>query len=215
MEQGVIVSTEAVSSTMVSAVELRQMLSTDEGVHIIDVRTGGEFESAHITGSHHVPLGTLSEHRQELIRGIDRPVVLVCASGGRAEQAGNLLAGAGLDNVRVLTGGLGSWLAAGGDVEQGRQRWSLERQVRLVAGLIVLVSVLVSFVWGPARILAAFIGAGLTFAAVTNTCGMAMMLAKLPYNKGATCDVRQVVEALGGTPAAAAPAVSGANPSSN
>lgn len=188
------------STSVITPVELKSLQASEPGVHIIDVRTGGEFESAHIAGSHNVPLGTLGEHSSELIAHIDRPVVLVCASGGRAEQAGKLLAGSGLDNVQVLTGGIGSWLDTGGDVVRGRQRWSLERQVRLVAGLIVLISVVVSFAWGPARILAGFIGAGLAFAAITNTCGMAIALSKLPYNRGATCDVRQVIEALGGTP---------------
>jgi rhodanese-related sulfurtransferase len=189
-----------VSTSVITPVELKSLQASEPGVHIIDVRTGAEFESAHIAGSHHVPLGTLGEHSNELIAHIDRPVVLVCASGGRAEQAGKLLAGSGLDNVQVLTGGIGSWLDTGGDVVRGRQRWNLERQVRLVAGLIVLISVVVSFAWGPARILAGLIGAGLAFAAITNTCGMAIALSKLPYNRGATCDVRQVIEALGGTP---------------
>ena len=76
-----------------------------------------------------------------------------------------------------------AWQNDGGEVVQDVIRWDLERQVRFTAGAIVLLSILVSIVFPPARFVAGFVGAGLVFAAVTNTCGMAMVLSKLPYNQ--------------------------------
>jgi rhodanese-related sulfurtransferase len=188
--------TPPMSDTLITPSELRHLLTTGTDVHLIDVRTSAEFDNAHIPGSYHVPLDTLGEHRDELSRHLTHPTVLVCQSGGRARQASQQLATTGLGNVRVLDGGLGSWLAVGGEVNRGQQRWGMERQVRLVAGAAVLLSVLASFVVSPLRLVAAFVGAGLTFSAVTNTCGMAAVLAKLPYNAGAECDVRDVIAQL-------------------
>ena len=194
------------SNNVITPVELRHLMSSGADVHLIDVRTAAEFESAHIPGSYHVPLDTLSEHRDEITRHLTQPVVLICQSGNRAGQAGEQLATAGMDNVRILEGGVGQWTMVGGDINAGGQKWGLERQVRLVAGSIVLLSVIASIFVRPLAVIAAFIGAGLTFSAVTNTCGMAMVLSKLPYNKGATCDVREVIAELTGTPTTPAPA---------
>lgn len=188
------------STNVITPVELRHLMSNDADVHLIDVRTSAEFEAAHIPGSYHVPLDTLSEHREEIKRHLTQPVVLICQSGNRAGQASEQLAAAGMENVRVLDGGVGHWTMIGGDINAASHKWGLERQVRLVAGSIVLLSVIASFFVRPFAIVAGFIGAGLTFSAVTNTCGMAMVLAKLPYNKGATCDVREVIAELTGTP---------------
>ncbi len=168
-----------------------------EGARIIDVRTTGEFESVHIPGSYNVPLDLLSEHRQELSQAVDNPVILVCASGMRARQADDALRDAGFESLTVLEGGITAWEQRGQDVVRGAQKWSLERQVRLVAGSLVAIGALGSLiVWPPLAILSLFVGAGLTFAAITNTCGMAMLLSKLPYNQGASCDVRQVISEL-------------------
>lgn len=192
---------------VITPAELRHLLAGGSDVHLIDVRTGPEFDSAHIPGSYHVPLDTLKEHRDELHRHVHVPVVLICQSGARATQAGTHLTAAGMENIRVLDGGIGAWLSAGGAVNRGRQKWGLERQVRLAAGSIVLASVIASFFVGPLRIIAAFVGAGLTFSAATNTCGMAAVLSRLPYNKGAACDMRTVIaELAGASPATPAPA---------
>lgn len=179
----------------INPAELKALLAGDASVRIIDVRTSGEFESGHIEGAYNVPLETLSEHARELA-GVDVPVVLVCQSGFRAAKAETALVSAGKGGIRLLDGGMNAWTAAGGQVRVTKARWSLERQVRLVAGAIVFSSIVAS-VWVPeARFVAGFIGAGLTFAAVSNTCAMGMMLAKLPYNRGASCDVGAVVTQL-------------------
>jgi rhodanese-related sulfurtransferase len=169
----------------------------DNGARILDVRTTGEFESVHIPGSYNVPLDLLSEHRSELTQSIDQPVILVCASGMRAKQADNALREAGLQSLTILEGGINAWEQHGQPVIKGKQKWSLERQVRLVAGSLVAVGAIGGlFVWQPLTLLSLFVGAGLTFAAITNTCGMAILLSKLPYNRGQACDVRQVITEL-------------------
>ena len=149
----------------------------------------------HVTGPLGVP-ALLTPHAGELARKVTQPVVLVCASGGRASQAERRLAEAGMDNVKVLTGGITDWQAKGGAVRRVKSRWGLERQVRLVAGSLVLGSIVASIWAPPMRYVAGLIGAGLTFSAVTNTCGMAMVLAKLPYNRSASSDIDAAVAAL-------------------
>jgi rhodanese-related sulfurtransferase len=170
---------------------------TKNGARIIDVRTPSEFESVHIPGSYNVPLDQLSEHRRELTQALDSPALLVCGTGIRARQADNTLREAGLDSLTVLEGGITAWEKNGEPVVRGVQKWPLERQVRLVAGSLVLAGALGGLlVWRPLTLISLFVGGGLTFAALTDTCGMAMLLSKLPYNQGANCDVGQVIRQL-------------------
>ena len=197
-ERDVMTTSAAVT---IDSTELRDLLHSPAPPRVLDVRTPGEFETAHIAGSYNVPLDLLREHRDEIVQHLDQDVVLVCRSGQRAAQAEETLRAAGLVNVHILEGGITAWEATGFAVNRGAQRWDLERQVRLVAGLIVLVSVLASIVVPGLQWVAAFIGAGLTFAALTNTCAMGMLLARLPYNRGATCDAQTVVAQLVGCPA--------------
>jgi rhodanese-related sulfurtransferase len=156
-----------------------------DDVTIIDVRTPGEFESIHAPRAHNVPLDQLRARVDEVRSLVDegREVVLSCRTENRARQAQGLLAAAGVPSLPILEGGIVAWEAAGAPVVRGRLRWDLERQVRFTAGLLVLVSILVSLVFPAARFVAGFVGAGLVFAAVTNTCAMALLLAKLPYNR--------------------------------
>jgi rhodanese-related sulfurtransferase len=101
-----------------------------------------------------------------------------------------------MPNLHVLEGGILAWEQAGGAVRRGRQRWELERQVRLVAGSLVLAGVLGSVLFEPAKCLSGAVGAGLTFAALSNTCAMGMLLSKLPYNRAATCEVDTAIARL-------------------
>jgi rhodanese-related sulfurtransferase len=176
--------------------DLREMLDSGADVRMIDVRTPAEFESAHIPGSYNVPLDTLGEHRDEIARHLEVPVVLVCRSGARAAQAEQRFAEIAMTNVHVVDGGVTAWEAAGGELVHGRARWTLERQVRLVAGVIVLSSILISTVVPEFKWVAGFVGAGLTFAALTDTCAMGMALAKLPYNRATSCDTDTMVAQL-------------------
>ncbi|GAA2372684.1 rhodanese-like domain-containing protein [Dactylosporangium salmoneum] len=176
--------------------DLRHLMESGGTPRLIDVRTPGEFETAHIPSSCNIPLDLLREHGNELRAHLDEEVVLVCRSGQRASQADQVLAAAGLPNLRVLDGGTSAWQAAGGPVCRGRVRWDLERQVRLVAGSIVLVAVVLSVVAPPVKWIAGLIGAGLTIAALSGTCAMGMLLAKLPYNRGPRTDLDSVIASL-------------------
>lgn len=164
------------------AADLRDAVQAGE-VRVIDVRTPAEFETVHIPGAHNVPLGALEEHRDDLAPHLGDGVVLVCRSGTRATQAAQILAASGAEGLPVLEGGILAWEQAGGRVRRGRQRWALERQVRLVAGSLVLTSVALSFVARRAQVVAGAVGAGLTFAAVTDSCLMGNLLMRLPYNQ--------------------------------
>ncbi|GAB2928070.1 rhodanese-like domain-containing protein [Micromonospora polyrhachis] len=189
------------TSAIIDSATLRELIDAGRAPRILDVRTPAEFETSHIPGAYNVPLDLLREHRAELLAHLDEDVVLVCRSGARAAQAEQTLAQAGLSNLKVLGGGMMSWQASQAPLNQGRARWDLERQVRLVAGAIVLVSILASVFVPGLKWVAAFIGAGLTFAALTNTCAMGMLLSKLPYNRGASCRVDTIVSQLrDGTP---------------
>jgi len=166
------------------------LIERDARIALIDVRTPAEFESAHIPGSYNVPLDRLRDHREELSARLAGPAVLVCRSGARARQAEALLREIDLPAVHVLDGGLASWEQAGLPVTRGQQRWSMERQVRGIAGGLVLTGVLGSAIaWPPLKWLAAGVGGGLLYSALTDTCGMAAVLARLPWNRAATCDV--------------------------
>jgi rhodanese-related sulfurtransferase len=176
------------------SVELSKLLTTNPAARILDVRTISEFENAHIAGAYNVPLDQLHEHAQE-VRAAAGPVILVCQSGQRAQRADALLRAAGMSNMHVLEGGMKSWIAAGNPVRRVRARISLERQVRMTAGAMVLAGSLASLFIAPVIAwLPALIGGGLLFSGLTDTCGMAMLLAKLPYNRGAaTCDTESIV----------------------
>lgn len=173
----------------------------DPDVRILDVRTGGEFETIHIPGSYNVPLDTLREHARDLA-DVDHPVVLVCQSGGRATQAHGTLAGAGKVALHILEGGMASWVQGDGDViRSAGERWAMDRQVRLTAGSIAVVAVVLSTIVPGLKWLAAGVGAGLTYSAISNTCTMAALLGRLPYNKGKACDIAGVLDALNREPA--------------
>ena len=175
---------------------LAQQARQGAPVQVLDVRTPAEFELVHIPGSYNLPLDQLGAHRGALVAGT-QPLVLVCRSGNRAREAQVLLHSAGREAVEILEGGLAAWEQAGLPVERGRQRWSMERQVRGVAGGLVLAGALGGlFVWRPLGALAACVGGGLLYSALTDTCGMAALLARLPYNRGASCDVAATVQAL-------------------
>ena len=182
---------------VVGAGELATLLREQPGIRLLDVRTPGEYESVHIPASYNVPLDRLGEHGNEIRAHVETPVVLVCQSGNRARKAEEALRQAGMPNLHVLDGGVNAWVAAGQTIARGPERMSLERQVRIVAGALAatggILAVGVNSLFG---LLSAFIGSGLVFAGVTDTCGMAMVLSRLPYNRPASCDVDAMVQAL-------------------
>ncbi|WP_028266546.1 rhodanese-like domain-containing protein [Arthrobacter sp. MA-N2] len=182
----------APAGTALAPEALRTWIAEHQDLMVIDVRSAAEFESLHIKGSYNVPLPLLSEHTKELAAKLGSRVVLVCQSGARAEQARQRLGKSGIDGAYVLTGGVPEFAAAGGDVVKGKDRWDLERQVRLAAGSLVVLGLAGGrFVSPKVRMLAGAIGAGLTFSAATNTCAMGKALSAMPWNKTATEPTRE------------------------
>ena len=174
---------------------LHAQLNATPAIRILDVRSPAEFENAHIRGAYNVPLHLLSEHTADIRAAGDHPAVLVCQSGQRAATADELLRNAGMSSLRVLAGGMHAWRQAGLPIERIRARVSLERQVRMLAGSLVAVGALAALVVNPAwAVVPMLVGSGLVFAGLTDTCGMALLLARLPYNRAsATCDTEVMV----------------------
>lgn len=192
----------APTADAITSVELRELLGSSTPPRVVDVRSPAEFDTAHISGSYNVPLDVLDKHQSDIAARLeqDRDVVLVCRSGQRSARAQTLLRNAGLTGGRVLVEGITDWEDQGFAINRGRQRWDLERQVRLVAGSVVLSAVLGSVAVPRLKWVAAAIGGGLTFAAVTNSCAMATALTKLPYNRVATSsDATTILSRLGET----------------
>jgi rhodanese-related sulfurtransferase len=162
--------------------QLEELHRREPRVELIDVRTPAEYREVHVDFARNVPLDQLdaSAMRKSHVHG---PLYVICKSGSRSTRACERLSAAGLDVVSV-EGGTEGWAAAGLPVVRGKKAISLERQVRIAAGLLVLIGVSVGYFVHPIGLaLAAFVGAGLVFAGVTDTCGMGMLLARMPWNK--------------------------------
>ena len=182
---------------ILGAAELTRLLRERPETRLLDVRTPGEFAAEHIAGAYNVPLDTLSEHGAEIRAAVKDPVVLVCRSGQRARKAEEALKSAGMSNLHILEGGVSAWTAAGQPVRRGVPRLSLERQVRIAAGALAAAGGFLALIVNPLfAALPALVGSGLVFAGVTDTCAMGMLLARLPHNRPATCDVPAMVRAL-------------------
>jgi glyoxylase-like metal-dependent hydrolase (beta-lactamase superfamily II) len=165
------------------AAEAARLVAAGGGNSVVDVRTGAEYDAEHVVGSRLVPMDQL-ERRLDEVRATPAPRLLLCKAGTRAAMARSTLARHGLGGLVVVEGGIDAFVRAGGAVERGRAVWSLERQVRVGAGSLVLLGVLLGTLVHAAFLgLAAFVGAGLVFAGVTDWCGMGLLLAKAPWNR--------------------------------
>jgi rhodanese-related sulfurtransferase len=176
----------------IAPAELQKLLAVQPGLPLLDVRTPAEYSEVHVPQARNVPLDQLSPKALfdagQLPQG--QPVYLLCRSGGRATKAAEQFARAGFDQGIVVEGGTQAWIEAGLPVvTRGDTKViSLERQVRIAAGSLVLTGVLLAYFVHPGFIaLSAFVGAGLVFAGVTDWCGMSLLLAKLPWNQKSAC----------------------------
>ena len=166
--------------TRISAHDLADQLATGD-VTVIDVREPMEYASGHINGSLNIPLARIT--KVDLPRG---PLVLVCQSGNRSTMALKKLVQQGHPHqVTDLAGGVPAWQQAGFDVRKLKGApLPLMRQVQIAAGGLVLLGVILSQTVAPGWIwLSGFVGAGLTFAGISGFCGMARLLAAMPWNK--------------------------------
>jgi rhodanese-related sulfurtransferase len=187
-------------SQTISPLELENFRRAGRQIDLLDVRTPAEFREIHVEGARNVPLDRLDPQAIQAARGglNDQPLYVICRSGSRGKQACEKLLAAGLVNVVNIEGGTVACEAAGLPVVRGKKTISLERQVRIAAGFLVLVGGILAITVHPYFAgLSAFVGAGLMFAGITDTCGMAMLLARMPWNQvssnsstsGAACRV--------------------------
>jgi rhodanese-related sulfurtransferase len=166
-------------------------------LEIIDVRTPVEFREVHVESARNIPLDRLdvNEYIDQRNGSKDQPLYLICRSGGRGKLACQRFLDAGFENVFNVEGGTEACVAAGLPVVRGKKAMSLERQVRIAAGSIVLAGSIAALVTGIPWLIAipALIGAGLVIAAITDTCLMGMMIARMPWNQvnpsNTTCDL--------------------------
>lgn len=169
----------------ISPSQLSDLVKSGRSVQVIDVRTPLEFREVHATCAKNIPLDKLDPAEIAKTRnGSSESLYVICKSGARGKQACEKLVAAGQSNVVNVDGGTAAWEQAGLPVVRGQKAMSLERQVRIAAGSIVFAGVLLSYFVHPYFIwLSGFIGAGLVFAGVTDTCGMGMVIAKMPWNQ--------------------------------
>jgi glyoxylase-like metal-dependent hydrolase (beta-lactamase superfamily II)/rhodanese-related sulfurtransferase len=166
-------------SGRITVEELDRVRGESDAPLVVDVRTPAEYRSVHLEPSVSLPLDEIARRRGELRP--DRELVLVCRTGARARLAATELGGL---RTRVLEGGIAAWQEAGFPVVLGKAHLSLERQVRIAAGALACAGGLLAVAISPwFGLLPAFVGAGLVYAGITDRCGMAMLLAKLPYNR--------------------------------
>lgn len=167
---------------------------------VIDVRTPGEYAGGHLPGALNIPLSQIQQALPDIRHAAARgDVLIVCASGARSENACRILA----DNhvtTATLSGGTAAWAAGGNELRRestSRATWGMERQVRFTAGILVLLGLLLGLLVHPAfQLVSAGIAGGLVFSALTNTCGMAALLAKLPHNRPRAADLTVTLTAL-------------------
>jgi len=183
----------------ISPAMLTTLRRKGEQVTLIDVRTPAEFGELHVDFAHNIPLDRLDAKAVTAL-GSDGPVYFVCKSGNRSQKACEKLLATGLKDVISVEGGTAACEAAGVPVVRGRKAMSLERQVRIAVGALVAVGAALA-AFGPESPiqwntigagLAGFVGCGLVFAGITDTCGMAMLIARMPWNQASAGDCRSV-----------------------
>jgi len=173
------------SVTTISPQQLAELCKSEK-IDLLDVRTPVEFREFHVVNACNVPLDQLDPATVMQARNRDKetPLYVVCRSGNRGRQACEKFLAAGFTNVVNVEGGTLAWAECGMPIVRGKKTISLERQVRIAAGSLVLLAVLLGWFLHPAFLaLAAFVGAGLVFAGITDTCGMGLLLARMPWNQ--------------------------------
>ena len=174
---------EVASLEMVLPVDAAALAGKDQQVKLLDVRSALEFSEVHIKDSINVPIDMLSAKINDLSQSKQSYIVL-CRTGNRSPMAADMLIQSGIHGVRVMQGGMTRWQKEGLPVIKGEGGISLERQVRLIAGSLVLLGILLSwFVHWAFIFVSVFVSCGLIFSGLTDSCLMGMLLMKLPYNK--------------------------------
>ena len=166
----------------ISVEESNQQRHLKNDIPLVDVRTPAEYVSVHADGASSYPMESFNLEQIPFAK--DEEIHVICQSGGRSMKVCQKLESVGFTKIVNVEGGTSAWQSAGLPVVEGKKVMSLERQVRIAAGSLVVIGAVVGqFVHPVGYGLSAFIGAGLVFAGVTDTCGMGMMIAKMPWNR--------------------------------
>jgi len=167
----------------ITAKELQALRQQDAALQIIDVREAVEYQTEHVGDTQSFPLSRFEKSMDGVEK--DKPVYVLCRTGSRAAQAANLLQNKGCENVFLIEGGLEALKSEGAPTIQGASRiWAMDRQVRLGAGTMVFLGILGHWFIHPGFLfLSVFVACGLIFSAISNTCGMALVLGKCPWNQ--------------------------------
>jgi glyoxylase-like metal-dependent hydrolase (beta-lactamase superfamily II)/rhodanese-related sulfurtransferase len=174
---------EAASLAMVSPEEAQALAAQDTQVKFLDVRSALEFSQVHIKDAINIPIDMIAGKIGELSQSKQEYIVL-CRTGNRSPMAANMLQQSGIHSVKVMGGGMTRWEKEKLPVIKGEGGVSLERQVRVIAGSLILLGILLArFVHTGFIALSLFVCCGLIYAGLTDNCLMGMLLMKLPYNK--------------------------------
>ena len=168
---------------MIPPREVKSLVEKDAKMKLLDVRTTMEYGQVHIEDSINIPMDMLSSKIGELGRS-GQSYITLCLSGVRSAMAAEMLLQLGIDAAKVMEGGIARWQKEKLPVIRGQGGISLERQVRIIAGSLVLAGIIMAWLIHWVFIfVSVFVGSGLVFAGVTDNCLMGMLLMKLPYNK--------------------------------
>ncbi len=176
--------------TSIEPRELQRLLAEGGPAQLLDVRTPGEFAAAHVPGAQLIPLDDLDPAAFGQRRGgVETPVYVLCQSGGRARKAIEKLERAGVRGCVLVEGGTQGWMEAGLPVNRGRSgTLPLMRQVQITVGFISAAGAALALGVDPLfAIIPLVMGCGLLFAGITGTCGLALLLAKMPWNRAQNC----------------------------
>ncbi|MEO3990765.1 rhodanese family protein [Pseudocitrobacter cyperus] len=156
-----------------------------DGAMLIDIRDADEHAREHIAQARLFPLSAIESGSTLPVKAGDS-VIYHCQSGNRTRSnSERLVAAAAPAEVKIMEGGLQAWKRAGLEtVEDKKQPLPLMRQVQIVAGSLTLLGCILGYTVSEAfYLLSAFVGAGLTFAGISGFCGMARLLAVMPWNR--------------------------------
>jgi rhodanese-related sulfurtransferase len=175
--------------TTMTPYTLSESKNQGKNVELIDVRTPVEYDEVHVAFARSIPLDQLDP--AAVLRARDgsntEPIYLICRSGARGRQACEKFIAQGFSNVINIEGGTAACVEAGLPVVRGKKAISLERQVRIAAGSLVVLGAVLAWGVHPAFLgISGFVGLGLVFAGITDTCGMGLILARMPWNQSAT-----------------------------
>lgn len=189
---------EAAALEMISPQEA-QMFSKNSQVVLLDVRSSLEFNEVHIKNSINMPIDTVASRIKDLSQS-NQTYIVFCRTGNRSPMAADMILQSGIRSVKVMQGGITRWQKEKLPVIKGQRAMSLERQVRIIAGSLVLFGVVMAWLVHWAFVfVSVWVSCGLIYAGITNSCLTGIMLMKLPYNKklyktkasGGTCSISQ------------------------